>query len=451
MMVVEGLSDEAPLGKMLMSQFRLTERGQKLRKDGILPARTMEDVVHVRYDVFKEACEEGRERHLSPEATGIKVVEAESVDDVVFPSAAITGYLESARGRSNNPWLTKETHIQDLAASGGKLLWKNISCPFEVGRDLICRFSGIESTSLSAKTLEQLDFQFTEGLQSAVVTDPDAELDWLDSPKRTAPHVRELLASSNIGVIRADCFDELASIIDKDALRGKALCIPSSGSFSARLENGALLLEVQEDMLSEGVISSFPRETLRIENYELRAGDATRGATLLSSAPSTQGELESICREVATGHSGASLLAALHLLALGEEDLFQQIVLDALANMKRLAQKSAAIEDVNHAAKVFLGSECVSAEVAHAALSEELAHVFSGCTFDDIAERVAEVKGGCSPEDDGTILNEAVAAGLRSLPEPSGVAQVWKLWASLDERGIDVSSLGGDIDRKSVV
>lgn len=445
MMVVEGLSDEAPLGKMPMSQFRLTERGQKLRKDGTLPARTMEDVVHVRYDVFKEACEEGRERHLSPEATGIKVIEAESVDDVVFPSAAITGYLESARGRSNNPWLTKETHIQDLAASGGKLLWKNITCPFEVGGDLICRFSGIESTSLSAKVLEQLDFQFTEGLQSTVVTDPDVELNWLDSPKRIAHHVRELLASSNIGVIRADCFDELASIIDKDALRGKALCIPSSGGFSARLENGALLIEVQEDMLSEGAISSFPRETLRIENYELRAGDTTRGATLLSSAPSTQGELESICREVATGHSGDSLLAALPLLALGEEDLFQQIALDALANMKGLAQKSAAIEDVNHATRVFLGSERVSAEVARVALSEELAHVFSGCTFDDIAERVAEVKGDCSLEDDGTILNEAVAAGLRSLPEPSSVAQVWKLWASLDELGIDVSSLDGDI------
>lgn len=218
MLVVEGLSDEAPLGKMPMSQFRLTERGQKLRKDGILPARTMEDVVHVLYDVFKEACEEGRERQLSPEATGIKVIEAESADDVVFPSAAITGYLESSRGRSNNPWLTKETHIQDLMASGGKLLWKNITCPFEVGKDLICHLNGIGGTPLSAKVLEQLDFQFTEGLQSTVVTDPDAELSWLDNPKNIAPHVRELLASSNIGVIRADRFDELVSIIDKDAL-----------------------------------------------------------------------------------------------------------------------------------------------------------------------------------------------------------------------------------------
>lgn len=198
-------------------------------------------------------------------------------------------------------------------------------------------------------------------------------------------------------------------------------------------------------MLSEGAISSFPKETLRIENYELRAGDATRGATLLSSAPSTQGELESICKEIATGHSGDSLLAALPLLVLGEEGLFQQIALDALANMKGLAQKSAAIEGVNHAAKTFLGSECISVEVARAALAEELAHVFSGCTFDDIAERMAEVKSDCLPEEDDIILNEAVAAGLRSLPEPSGVAQIRKLWASLDERGIDVSSLGDDI------
>lgn len=445
MMLVEGLSDEAPLGKMLMSQFRLTEKGQKLRKDGILPARTMEDVVHLYYDVIKETCEEGRERHLSPEATGVKVVEAESADDIVFPTAAITGYLESSRGRSSNPWLTKETHIQDLAASGGKLLWKNISCPFEVGRDLICRFNGIESTSLSAKVLEQLDLPAAEGLQSTVVTDPDVELNWLDSPKKTAPHVSELLASSNIGVIEADCFDELAGIIDRGALRGKALCIPSSGGFSARLENGALLIEVQEDVLAEGAISLFPKETLRIESYELRAGNATRGATLLSSVPSAQGELESICKEVATGHSGDSLLAALPLLALGEEDLFQQIALDALANMKGLSQKSAAIEDANHAAKVLFGSECITTEVARAALAEELARVFSGCAFDDIAERVAEVKSECSPEDDGRVLDEAIAAGLRSLPEPSGVAQVWALWASLDERGIDVSSLGGDV------
>ena len=176
----------------------------------------------------------------------------------------------------------------------------------------------------------------------------------------------------------------------------------------------------------------------------MRAGDATRGATLLSSAPSTQGEIESICKEVANAHAGESLLAALPLLVFGEEDLFQQITFDALASMKGLSQKSAAIEDVNHAAKALFGSECISAEVARAALAEELTRVFSGCTFDDIAERAAEVKRDCSSEDDARLLNETVAAGLRSLPEPSGIAQIWALWSSLEEQGIDVSSLGSD-------
>lgn len=444
MILVEGLSDEAPLGKMTMSQFQLTEKGQKLRKDGILPGRTMEDVVQVYYDVFGEACKESREKNLFPEATGIKVIEAESADDIVFPSAAVMGYLESPRGRSNNQWLTKETQIQDLTASGAELSWKNVGRPFEIGRNLACYFNGIENPSLCAKALEQLDFPFIESHPSTVVIDPDAEFNWIDSPKRIASHARGLLASSKVAVIRADCFDDLAGSVGKDALRGKVLCVPSSRSFSTRLEYGALLIEVREDLLAEGVVALFAKETLQIGNYELRAGDATRSATLLSSAPSTQGEIESICKEVANTHASESLLAALPLLIFGAEDLFQQIALDALASMKGLSQKSAAIEDVNHATKVLFGSECVSAEVARAALAEELTRVFSGCTFDDIAERVAEVKRDCSSEDDAWLLNETVAAGLRSLPEPSGIAQIWALWSSLEEQGIDVSSLGSD-------
>lgn len=444
MMLVEGLSDEAPLGKMSMSQFELTEKGQKLRKDGILPGRAMEDVVQVYYDVFEEACKESREKNLFPEATGIKVVEAESAEDIIFPSAAVMGYLESPRGRSNNQWLTRETQIQDLTASGAELSWKNIGRPFEVGRNLVCYFNGMENPSLCAKALGQLDLPFIEGHPSTVVIDPDAELNWIDTPKRIASHARDLLASSRVAVIRADCFDDLTGNVDKDVLRGKVLCVPSSKSFYARLESGALLIEVQEDLLAEGAISSFAKETLQIGNYELRAGDATRGATLLSSVPSAQGEIESICKEVAIRHADESLLAALPLLVLGEEGLFQQIALRALASKKGLSQKSAAIEGVNHAAKVLFGAECISAETAQASLAEELARVFSGCTFDDIAERVAEVKRDCSSEDDARLLNETVAAGLRSLPEPSGIAQIWTLWSSLEEQGIDVSSLGSD-------
>ena len=445
MILVEGLSDEAPLGKMSMSQFELTEKGQKLRKDGILPGRTMEDVVQVYYDVFEEACRESREKNLFPEATGIKVIDAESADDIVFPSAAVMGYLESPRGRSNNQWLTKETQIQDLTASGAELSWRNIGRPFEIGRNLACYFDGIENPSLCAKALEQLDLPFMENHPSTSVVDPDAELNWIDGPKKIALHARELLASSKIAVIRADCFEDLIGGVDKDALRGKVLCVSSSGRFSARLENDALLIEVQEELLAEGTISSFAKESLQIGNYELRAGDAARAATLLSSVPSNQGEIESICKEVADRHAGESLLVALPLLVFGEGDLFQQVVLDALTSMKGLSRKGAAIEDANHAATVLFGSEYISAETAQAALAEELVQVFSGCTFDDIAERVAEVKRECSSEDDARVLNEAVAAGLRFLPEPSGVAQIWTLWPALEEQGMDVSSLGSDV------
>lgn len=445
MILAEGLSDEAPLGKMSMSQFKLTEKGQKLRKDGILPARTMEDVVQVYYDVFGEACKGSRERNLSAEATGIKVIEAESVDDIVFPSAAVRSYLESLRGRSNNRWLTKETQIQDLTASRAELSWKNIGQPFEISKNLTCHFNGMENPSLCAKTLEQLDLPFAEGYPSTFELGPDVELNWLDSPERIALHAKGLFTSSKVSVIRADYLNEMTNGLDENALRGKVLCIPFSRSFSARFEGGALLIEVQEGLLAEGAVSSFSKETLQIGNYELHAGDATRCATLLSSVRSKRGEIGSICKEIATRHSGESLLAALPLLVLGEEDLFQQVVLDALTNCKGLSQKSAAIKDVNNAAKVFLGSECISGEVIRAVLAEELARLFSGCTFDNIAERVAGVKEDFSSEHGSRVLNEAVALGLRSLPEPSGVTQIWALWTSLEEQGIDVSSIGDDI------
>lgn len=445
MILAEGLSDEAPLGKMSMSQFKLTEKGQKLRKDGILPARTMEDVVKVYYDVFGESCKGSRERNLSAEATGIKVIEAESVDDIVFPSAAVRSYLESLRGSSNNRRLTKETQIQDLTASRAELSWKNIGRPFEIARNLTCYFNGMESPSLCAKALEQLDLPFAEGHPSMVELGPDVELNWFDNPERISSHVKELFTSSKVSVIRADYLDEMTGSIDKDVLRGKVLCIPFSRSFSARLEDGALLIEVQEGLFAEGTVSSFSKETLQIGNYELHAGDVMRCVTLLSSVSTKRGEIESICKEIATGHSGESLLAALPLFALGEKDLFQKVVLDALANRKGLSQKNAAIKDVNHAAKILFKSECISGEVTQAVLAEELARLFSGCTFDNIADKVAVIKRDFSWENDSRVLNEAVAIGLRSLPGPSSVAQIWALWTSLEEQGIDVSSLDDDI------
>lgn len=445
MILVEGLSDEAPLGKMTMSQFALTEKGRKLRKDGFLPGRTMEDVIHIFYDVFEETCKENKEKNLIPEATGIKAIEAESADDIVFPSATILDYLESPRGRSNNQWLTNGTQILDLTASKAKLSWKNISRRFEVGKNLSCYFEGIDNPPLFAKALDQLDFPFDESQASAGVVNPDKELNWIDSPKKLALCSKGLLASSKVAIIRADSFADLTSTVAKDALRGKVLCVPSSSSFLSRIVDGTLVIEVQDDLLPKEIVSLFAEETLHIGNFSLQAGGATRKATLLFSTPPAEEEIEAICETIATRYTGKSLLAALPLLVFGKDKLFQQLTLDALANMEGLSKKSAAINDINHAAKALFRSECISKETAQAVVADELKQVFGECSFDDIAERVARIKGECTSKDDARVLNEAIRVGISALPEPSGVKQVWALWSSLEELGINVNSLDSDV------
>ena len=72
MISVEGLSDEESLSRMSMSQFSLTDKGEKLRREGVLPGKTMVDVVQVVFNASSGTLCTVSRKGLSEKPTGLK-------------------------------------------------------------------------------------------------------------------------------------------------------------------------------------------------------------------------------------------------------------------------------------------------------------------------------------------------------------------------------------------
>lgn len=431
MISVEGLSDEESLSRMSMSQFSLTDKGEKLRREGVLPGKTMEDVVQVVFNASSGTLCTASRKGLSEEPTGLKKSDIDTPDDLVFPASEVMDYLDQARSKGTISWLGKDAQVQDIVVQSSELLWKNSSAHLEVGRNLECALSGSDDQDLNALALGSIPLEHDIAEVDSSISNPDEEPQWLDDPSNALPRVLDALPKNGFAVVSKRAFDAIGERKIAESIGSGAVLITGSETATTILGK-TVLVHTSNNVLPTGGMLSTAQRTISIGNFDLTAGACKRQATLLYA---TEGmDVETAFEDAARETVSSEILAALPLLAFGSEGLFLGVVEDAIGAIEKTGDKVAALSKLNEAA-VRLGLDALPVDTVRSLLLEGLAGSISGLEVEDIPDAISREIGDSSMEGDEDLGTEVIRIAVGTASPPSAISQVWAFWQSLERRG----------------
>ncbi len=446
MISVEGLSDEESLSRMSMSQFSLTDKGEKLRREGVLPGKTMVDVVQVVFNASSGTLCTVSRKGLSEEPTGLKKSDIDAPDDLVFPASEVMDYLNQARSKGTISWLGKDAQVQDIVVQSSELLWKNSSAYLEVGRNLECALSGSDDQDLNALALGSVPLEHDIAEVDSSISNPDEESQWLDAPSNALPRMLAALPKNGFAVVSKRAFDEIGERKIAESIGNGAVLIAGSETATAILGK-TVLVHTPNNVLPIGGMLSTAQQTISIGNFDLTAGACKRQATLLFATEGMDVEtaFEDAAREVVSNE----ILAALPLLMLGNEELYLDIVKGAIGAIEKTDDRVAAISKLNEAA-TRLGLDALSAATARSLLLEGLAGAISGLEIENIPDAISRAIGDFSMKGGEDLGAEVIRIAVGTATPPSGISEIWAFWQSLEQRGWPTVQVGDSPEIRNI-
>ncbi len=136
---IPGFSDTSDWAQLVCGHLKLTENGERLQKEGKLPARPVTNVWSFVYDVVQN-CLVDPDKGLSDTTTSFKAKEIDADHLPGFPESLIGLKIEAWQngGKNAPPWLQKNSHIDHIVPeSAPTVQWKT------VGRDITVDAGGV--------------------------------------------------------------------------------------------------------------------------------------------------------------------------------------------------------------------------------------------------------------------------------------------------------------------
>ena len=446
MISVEGLSDEESLSRMSMSQFSLTDKGEKLRREGVLPGKTMEDVVQVVFNASSGTLCTVSRKGLSEEPTGLKKSDIDTPDDLVFPASEVMDYLNQARSKGTISWLGKDAQVQDIVVQSSEFLWKNSSAHLEVGRNLECSLSGDSDQDLNALALGSVQLEYDAAVVNSPITNPDEESQWLDSPSNALPRMLASLPEKGFAIVSKRAFDEIGERKIAKSIGSGAVIVTGSEA-AATVLGKTVLIHTPHDVLPSGGMLSTAQCTISIGNFDLSAGTRQRQATLLYATGGM--DIEAAFEDAARENVSSEILAALPLLMLGNEELYLDIVKGAIGAIEKTDDRVAAISKLNEAA-TRLGFDALPAATARSLLLEGLAGAISGLEIENIPDAISRAIGDFSMKAGEDLGAEVIRIAIGTATPPSGISEIWTFWQSLEQRGWPTVQVGDSPEIRNI-
>lgn len=432
MISVEGLSDEVSLSRMSMNQFALTDKGEKLRKDGVLPGKTMEDVVQVVINAASGKLSSVSRKGLSPEPTGIKRAAIDTADDIVFPSAEVKEYLDQARVKGTISWLGKDAQVQDLDVQSSELLWKNTAAHLDVGRGLECCLSGEADPELNALALMATPLEHDDREPMVSMSNPDEESLWFDGSADLSARIIDSLPDDGFAVVSKQAFKSAGDRKIVERIKSGAILVTGCENTSVEVLGKTVIVSVPEAILRQGMLLASERCCVSRGNFKLSSGSQSRLATLMYA---TKGfDVIPHFEEAARKHSADNILAVLPLISRGREEAFLEIASGAVTAADTVDDKVARISELNEAAKR-LGLDGLPPDVSRTLLLKDLDSIFSGMDLASIPDAIADEVGEASMRADEGLRLEVIGLAAESAEPPTDISKVWGFWQSLEGHG----------------
>ncbi len=153
---IPGFSDISEWKDLECGALKLTDNGQRLQKEGKLPATPVPSECTFVYDVVGN-CLLDSQKGMSDTTTSFKV---KGMDDVPpFPDSLIGDKIEAWKngGKNAPPWLQKNSHIDQITPERATVQWKTIGRDIAVDGDGSLSVMGESDPDIAEAILENTD------------------------------------------------------------------------------------------------------------------------------------------------------------------------------------------------------------------------------------------------------------------------------------------------------
>jgi len=430
------ISDETDLDRVYMRDLRLTESGTEMQRTGWLPGEMSTDQFRADYDPVTQRLIPTPTGRRADEPDGIPVLEIESAEDILFPTAQIRDMLESERrkhpkGDGRFFWLLASTQIESIDQAGAVLSWRSVDKDVLLGPNMECQIDGVDDPRLNALSLSMLAFdepEETENLPSIQASDPDQELGEVFRTGRIVPIIRERLGVDALAVVsKRYATGGIAGQSKKDN-RLKILTVQGCEAASATLRNRQLVIEVPEQLLPEGTVFASSEIQLCVGECSLHAAGAEREVAVGYLPPSHGLDVETLIADAATRHAEEAPVALLALYAMGCKDEFLERVRELCGRRTAIAEKNKLLQEFNQAGSQALGQKCISQEVI-AEILVDSDRICAGCTsIDGALDVLVEYEAISDFRQRDELYRDVLRQILSQLPPTSNLAELYRLW-----------------------
>ena len=140
--VIRCMGDIEALDTLILRDIEITERGQKMIAEDMLPAKSMQNDEVFYYDPIRQKLlSESESKAFRPVKPKLSV--DSSVFEGVFPEELIRSNIISTRYR----WFSSASHIERVESLSVETLWKDVPCTIEVDSGVLRVLSNNQSVS----------------------------------------------------------------------------------------------------------------------------------------------------------------------------------------------------------------------------------------------------------------------------------------------------------------
>lgn len=449
----ENIDDEADLAKVPMRNLYLTDEGQRMQVDGLLPGKVSVDSLEIIFDPIRQnVVDKTSSEGYSDTATGILVRELDALEEIGFPSPLVMDYLEAAKQSQRYKWITSTTEIHEAVPAGMRVLWKNVSSKLQVSANWKCHIDGDEDGSLAAKILEHMAAELPDTLGRVPEIgdlDPDSDIHHLVELTALSGYLNRQVQQDPVFLVDQSCFDQDAWNTHRHKARElSAAIVEGTESVCVSLSGNRLLIHIPDRLLDNGTLYRSKNLTVKIGLAHLHAAKATKDAVFaFVPANSAHEPLTGVVCGIIEKYSAEYPQMLYLFLEIGEKNRFYEAVKAAARQLDDLVERQAFLDAMNRDGFQIYNKKLLALNQYRDMLidGEQIKAQISN--FDDLERVISEYANIQAIRDNDELLQSVVKTALESGVKARSVEELWNLWRYL--RSIKKSLLFGIIRDRS--
>lgn len=432
---VEGINDDTKLSTVPMRDLQLSKDGREMQKKGLLPGTAAEDTFTIYYDLITKTLR--RESLLYNEnASGIKVMDTDELENAVFPGAAIREWLVSVQGdsrRNRINWLSPTTEIKDITPLNSTVLWKNTVKSIDLAYGMQWRVVGEENEEFHELSLIGTDLPCPEEMRDIPklgITDPDNEIEQFIHVSEVNDFIGRYQSKDDLFCVDEKYYMELRANDLNKRKKIRVGFIFGAASFEVSGKGKQLLIRIP-DRLGSNMLYRNADIVVQAGIITVFAGSTSKDMAIAYVPKETMLDLaEELLHYVDKYYEQENSILFV-LVEMGRKDLFLEYAERLVQKESSIGKKAGIIDTLNTKSISLYNKKLIAlSDMEQLAVDEE--YIRERCkSIGDGISIIEELSAVNSLRQNELIVRKVIRIILDTIGEADDLNDIWSLWGSI--------------------